>query len=704
MGAAQPLTLLKTPNYKHLEDITLSLLGILKPPERLSVSQTAAKYRRLNNPGSYIGPWKNSACPYMVEPMNELSSRIHDSLIFVGPAQCGKTDGLILNWAAHSIKSDPMDMIIYSPTSAAARDFSLRRIDRLNRHSPDIGGLLSKSRDSDNRLDKQYASGTLLTLSHPSVTEFAGKPIPRVALTDYDRMPEDVDGDGSPFDLASKRTTTFGSQAMTVAESSPSKPIEDLKWIAKSPHEAPPAKGIFSLYNRGDKRRWFWPCPHCDRYFEGQWQHLQWDGTKPTDLEKAESVYMVCPVSGCVIEEDDRFEMQQWGMWVKDGERIDEKGRRVGIGQRTLTASFWVKGVAAAFTTWKKLVSTYIAVNKEWESTGSEEALKKFYNNDLAEPYVPKGIDSIRIPEHLKTRAEDFGSYPAKPDERVVPPGVRFLIACVDVQKNAFVVQVHGICPGAPCDITIVDRFSIFKSNRLDHDEERSWVKPHTYAEDWDLIEEQVMRATYPLADLSGRRMMVKLTLCDSGGKAGVTTRAYDFYRKLRRENKHARFHLVKGDSAPGQSRTRVSFPDASKKNRSAAARGDVPVLMLNSNILKDDLNGRLDSMVPGSGHIRFPNWLPDWFFVELCAEVRTEKGWICPDHTRNEAWDLMYYAIGGTASKLLLIEHLNWEKPPGWAQDWDTNDLISEPDAPIRFAQPKNKDYDFAKLGSDLA
>ena len=41
---------------------------------------------------------------------------------------------------------------------------------------------------------------------------------------------------------------------------------------------------------------------------------------------------------------------------------------------------------------------------------------------------------------------------------------MRFLVAAVDVQKNAFVVQVHGIMPGQPFDIVVVDRFKLLKS------------------------------------------------------------------------------------------------------------------------------------------------------------------------------------------------------------------------------------------------
>lgn len=640
----------------------------------------------------------------MTEPMDELTNHTLNAVVFVGPAQSGKTDALCLNWLTYSVKCDPMDMILYSPSSAAARDFSIRRVDRLHRHSTSVGEMLSKSRDADNKFDKHYANGMLYSLSWPSSTEMAGKPIPRVGLTDYDRMDDDIDGEGSPFDLASKRTTTFGSFAMTLVESSPSRPLEDPRWIARTPHEAPPTTGVFALYNRGDRRRWYWPCPHCHRYFEGNFAMLKWENLGD-NLSSAETVHMECPKCGGKIQPGDRKEMQQWGMWLKDGEAIDKSGRRYGTPYRSSIGSFWLNGVAASFTTWKKLVETYLTAEQEYERTGNEEPLKKFYNTDLAEVYVPKSLEHERIPEHLKARAEKF----CEPDERVVPEGVRLLVATVDVQKNMFVVQVHGISPGNPFDIVMVDRFSLRKSKRIDDDGDALWLKPATYLEDWDEIVDHVMEKDYPLADGSGRRMAIKLTLCDSGGYSkskgeGVTNNAYNFYRKLRSENRHGRFHLVKGDPLPNQPRTRVTYPDAQQRDRMAAARGDVPVLMLNSNLLKDALSARLDCIEPGKGMYRFPDWAEDWWYREMCAEVRTPKGWENPNGYRNEAWDLSYYCIGGCISKLLRLEHIDWNNPPGWCAEWDKNDLIRQANSEKKFAQDENPEYDFKKYAEKLA
>ena len=655
-------------------DAITEAVKLLLPPERLTVSQAAAKYRRLNNPGSYSGPWDNTLAPYMVEPMDELTNSNLEAEVFVGPAQSGKTDALLLNWLTFSAKCDPMDMIMYSPSMSAARDFSVRRVDRLHRHSRDIGALVKDGKNSDNKFDKHYSNGMMLSLSWPSSTEVAGKPIPRVAITDYDRIADDIDGEGSMFDLASKRTTTFGSFAMTLAESSPSRPLADNRWIASTPHEAPPTTGILALYNRGDRRRWYWPCPKCNRYFEGEFSMLKWEDRGDV-LTSAESVYMECPKCGHHIQQDDRHEMQQWGMWVKDGEAVDGNGRRYGHGYRSPIASFWLKGVAASFTTWKKLVATYIAADKEYAQTNNEEPLRKFYNTDLAEIYIPKSLENERIPEHLKARAERF--YDPDSPVKYVPEGVRFLVATVDVQKNMFVVQVHGVMPGKPFDVVLVDRFDIKKSKRIDEDGDALWVKPGTYLEDWDLIREQVIEASYPLVDGSGRRMLIKLTGCDSGGKAGVTTNAYDFYRQLRLSNGHSRFQLIKGDGMPGQPRARITYPDAQQKDKLAAARGDVPVLLLNSNVLKDALAHRLDCIEPGKGMFRFPDWLEDWWYKEMCAEVRTDKGWVKPAHARNEATDLSYYCLGLCVSKLLMVEQIDWSNSPGWASEWDRNDLV---------------------------
>ena len=687
--------------YRRVEDIAIEVAReIFRRPERRSVTEIAEQFVRIKRTGGQAIAWSRELAPYMVEPQDRLASRELSGVIFCGPSQSGKTESLILNFLAHGVLQDPLDQILYSPTMHAARDFSIRRIDRMIANSPEVRSRLVKSRTTDSKFTKIFRSGMILTLSWPTVSEMAGKPVGRIALTDYDRMNDDVEGEGSPFDLAFMRTTSFGSLRMAVAESSPSRPIEDPRWVAATLHEAPPCKGILGLYNRGDRRRWYWHCIRCADYFEGRFEHLKWE-EKENPQDAAETVRMVCPLCGYELHPSDRPEMQQYAMWLADGQKIDSMGYVVGNAPRSEIASYWLNGVAAGFQSWNEIVVKYINASREFTQTNSEQSLQQFFNNVIGVPYKSKAEELLRLPEVLHTRAEPLGQN--------VPPEVRCLIATVDVQKNAFVCQVHGISPGTPYDIWVIDRFSIYKSRRADEDGDTVWVKPATYLEDWDLLVDEVMRKTYPLDDGTGREMVIKLTLCDSGGFTlhrgeGVTSMSYAFYRSLRERGLASRFHLVRGDGRPIAPRTWIDYPDNRKKDKLSAARGDVPVLYLNATMLKDDLSARLDCTTPGKGMLHFPDWLPVWFYKELCAETRTEKGWINRSGARNEAWDLAYYLIGACVSPLLQVEKIDWANPPSWAATWDRNPLIVRPDDEDTLRPDQPVVYDFSQLGQSLA
>lgn len=682
----------------------------------MTVSEWAEEFREVNQPGAYVGPYYNATTPYMEEPADELTNPDFKGEIFVGSAQTGKTDGLIVNWTGYGAHLDGQDMMIVCQSFTAARDFSMRRIDRLIRYTPEVKDALAKGSANDNKFDKTFDNGMLLTISHPSKNELSGKPIGRIAITDYDRIDDDIDGEGNAFDLGSKRATTYGSNAMCLAESSPSREITNYKKVVTG-NMAPPTTGILALYNRGDRRRWHWPCPACGSYFEGKWEHVKY-GAEGSNSDRAKTAYMECPHCSVKIRQRKRKNMNMWGQWVKEGQWIDDEGYIRGKGNGSNIASFWLMGVAATFVTWADLVKTYLDAEDDYLATGDETALTKFYNTDLGLPYIPKHISDSenRTPEAIQGRCETW-SY------KKVPPRVRFLLGLVDVQKNAFVVQIIGVAPGEPFDLYLVDRFTIQYSDRMDPSapegkESYLWVKPASFLDDWDKIKELVMDATYELDDDSGRKMTVKLTLCDSGGqgktkegsgvaKGGVATMAYNFYRKMRDEGLASRFHLLKGDSTPGAPRAQITYPDSEIAKDKSRRRGEIPVLLLNPTLNKDNLDGRLDVLESGKGMIHLPQWLIDrgmtWFFAELTSEVRTPgKGWE-KVAKRNEAWDLFYYAIGACVSSLIGIERLNWDRPPPFASDWDTNPLVIGAEAEVAFERRDTKRFDFANFGRKM-
>lgn len=677
-------------------EITAEVAEILRPPKKMTVCDASEKYMRVAGPGGSFKPWSSSTTPYMRVPMNTLASRVKDAVIFVGPARTGKTNGLLDGWMTHTVVCDPSDMMILHMTKDTGRDYSRRRVDRTLRNSPELKKRMSTRSSDDNTFDKFFKNGMILTIGWPAVSQLSGKDIRYMAITDLDRMPLDIGGEGEVFGKAQKRTQTFLSRGMTMAESSPGFEIIDGRWEPKTLHEGPPVRGgIFPLYNRGDRRRLYWQCGSCLEWFIPSMEHFYMpaleDGVDIYELSKQARVF--CPHCSTMMEPEHKFEANLKSEWLKEGQTIDKYGHIEGEGRDSRWASFWMEGPAAAFQSWEELASLHLHGEHEFETTGSEESLKKTVFDDQGRAYLPKGAVSDRDPRELENRSEDLG-------KRVVPHGVRFLTCSIDVQGGArsgrarFVVQVVGW--GVNQENWLIDRYNLRWSQRAkDKDNPDAGfhkIDPAGHAEDWHIIIDQCIKRTYPLDDSSGREMPVSYVTCDSGGEDGVTDNAYKFYRHLKKEGLHRYFRLVKGGSAKNIPRVKESFPDNTKRsNRKTTATGDIPVLILNTLLLKDTIAAAMRRTEPGTLFMHFPGWLGSWFFDELTAEVRTDKGWEPPSTKQdNEAFDLYCYNLVGALR--LGVEKINWELPPQWAVDWDDNPNIIQPDDEDRDVTPTKK------------
>ncbi|EFU0600039.1 phage terminase large subunit family protein [Escherichia coli] len=635
---------------------------ILRAPRRMRVADAVAQYMRVPMGAGNSVPWDPLVAPYVIEPMNCLASREYDAVIFVGPAQTGKTIGLIDGWVIYNVICDPADMLIIQMTEEKAREHSKKRLARTFRVSPEVVSRLSPNKNDNNVYDRTFLAGNYLKIGWPSVNIMSSSDYKCVALTDYDRFPEDIDGEGDAFSLASKRTTTFMSSGMTLVESSPGRDVKDVKWRRTSPHEAPPTTGILSLYNRGDRRRWYWPCPHCGEYFQPCGDVVAGFRDIADPVLASEAAYIQCPsCSGRILPEQKR-ELNGRGVWLRDGESINADGSRYGDPRRSRIASFWMEGPAAAYQTLSQLVYKLLTAEQEYETTGSEETLKTVINTDWGLPYLPRASMEQRKSELLEQRAEPVPS-------RSVPDGVNFLVATVDVQAGRhrrFVVQVTGY--GSRGERWIIDRYNITQSLRGDSDGESQRIDPASYPEDWDVLLTDVFHKSWPLASDPSQQMRLMAMAVDSGGEDGVTDNAYKFWRRCRRDGLGKRIYLFKGDSIRRAKLITRTFPDnTGRTGRRAQAAGDVPLWLLQTDALKDRVNNALWRDSPGPGYVHFPDWLGSWFYDELTYEERSSDGkWSKPGRGANEAFDLMVYA------EALVILHgyekIRWPDAPEWA------------------------------------
>ena len=663
----------------------------LRPPRRVSVSEGAAKNLIIKQPGTAGGEWSAEETPYMVEPMDTLASREHEAVVVVGPARTGKTLGLLIGWLAHVVVNDPGDMLFLQMTKDKAREFSKTDVDRALTHSPNVAAMKSGREVDSNTFDTMFRHGMWLRIAWPTVSNVSGSAYRYVAITDLDRIPdaENIGGEGPLFDLARKRTTTFLSRGMTLAESSPGIEVTDPSWEPASPHEAPPVTGILGLYNRCDRRRWYWQCPDCLDHFEAK-PGLSLFNLPPDDelletvrgadieaLAKQYGARIVCPCCSCIIPAKQKTKLNAGGRWLSEGQTIAPDGTIVGQRSQAKMVGYWLGGVAAAYQSWESLVLRYLQGLRDYALTGSEETLKATVTTDQGLPYT-----SRHLLEHRNTADSPQDRAEQTLQRYIVPEDTRCLIASADVQggvTSRFVVQIHAVGPRR--EQWLVDRFDIKQSMREGMGEEFAPIDPASHPEDWDVLTEKLLRATWrtPLAD---REIKIKLLVVDSGGEDGVSDAAYAWYRRVRKLKMGNRVRLYKGASAKGAPVLKESMVG----RRNTKEKGDIPLLVCNPNLISDIVDAGLRRQSGGAGYIHFPQakhptknpagWLPQSFFDELTAEVRGKNGIWAQIRKRNEAFDLCRMIAAGLLY-LKLDKVQDWDTVPSWLAPLDRNSEV---------------------------
>lgn len=635
------------------------------PPNRMSVADHAAQHRWVKSPvGSHLERWSHDTAPYLTEPMHWLSDEQYDTVAIPGPGACGKTM-LAENWLLYTMESDPADLLWYLNTDAALDAYVKGRIEpMLDQHDPLIGSL-RQGRDSV--AFKRFRGGRAEFLTF-TASSLVNKHVARIVGDEIDNYDISL---GDPLTLLNPRRQAAGADSKLLLISHPDR---------GAPIDAPRSKqrGIMAVYADSTRCTWWWPCPHCGARSSphpnaSRRMVLDWPKDAPLD-EIQERARLVCPVNGCLIEDGERYAMNRAGRWVGEGETIDEEGRVTGQRRQVKTAGAWILGVMSPFT--KDGIGGLARARAQAERAaelGDIEGLRQVVVKTFGEPFsVPAQMGSIDATV-LAERADKGLAL------GVVPDWVRFLTAWVDAQGNRFEGLVRGWGEGGRS--AVIDRWMM-------------QAEPGTNPDDWDAMLDRLQDSVYPLAGFADRGMRVRAGGFDSQGAPGTTEQAYAAWLRRRKEGKVKKLGLSEGRDVwnlvptrgmPGRfaSRVYLAYPNSQRKDRQAAARGQVPTLQFNPNQAKDALAAQLAKEAPAPGSVSFPYALrndepPHDFFEQLAAEVRhpVTGVWSTPEqHRRNEVLDMM---VGcEVVARLHGVHRIDWARPPVWAAPWETNSML---------------------------
>lgn len=372
-----------------------------RPDPALTVSEWAEANRYLDGKSSAEpGRWRNDRTPYLRAIMDDLSpSSPIERVVFMKGTQLGGTEAGN-NWIGYVVDRAPGPMMAVSPTVELAKRVSRQRIEPLIEASPVLRRLVApaRSRDSGNTvLLKEFPGGVLILTGANSAAGLRSMPVRYLFLDEVDAYPGDLDGEGDPVALATKRTDTFARRKILLV-STPT--ITGLSRIEDE-------------FLRTDQRRYFVPCPEC-----GEFQVLAWRQVRWTELKlPPERACYVCEHCGAVLEDHRKAEMLAGGEWRPTAEG---EARVRGYHLSSLYSP-------PGWFSWGKAAVEFQAAKR------SPIRLKTWTNTVLAETF--KEADEAPDWRRLYDRREDY------PLGRV-PRGGLVVTAGVDVQNDRVEVQL----------------------------------------------------------------------------------------------------------------------------------------------------------------------------------------------------------------------------------------------------------------------
>lgn len=383
----------------------LEALRYLKPPDDISVSEWAERFRILDSKTSALpGRWRNDRTPYLRDIMDEFLNYETEEIAFCKPTQVGGTEAM-QNMLGYVIQQDPAPTMIVYPTDTLAEYTSENRLQPMIKACRSLKDLWRKNETKKKEI--QFDSMYITLAGSNSPAELASRPIRYLFFDEVDKYPGASKKEADPISLARERTKTFANRKIYMC-STPT---------LKSGH-------IWTALQEADiEKHFFVPCPHCGQMIELKFKQLMFpSGADLSNADRAELASYACQECGGVITDNQKPQMLRYGEWrvVRQNTKFSKK------------VAYWMNTLYSPFVTFSQIVKEFL------DSKDNPEDLQNFVNSWLAEPWEDT---------RLKTNADVVMERQTELPEFVVPDWAVFLTGGVDVQENSLYWTIRAWGP-----------------------------------------------------------------------------------------------------------------------------------------------------------------------------------------------------------------------------------------------------------------
>lgn len=359
----------------------------LVPPPRLRLSEWIEAHVRMPEAVALPGPVR--LWPFQRGIADAIGDPEIERVTLVKPVRVGFTT-LLTSAVAGYVVNEPAHILAVLPTEADCRRYIVSEVEPIFDASPVLAGTLGAEVDERGRntlTSRHFAGGSLKVVAARAPRNLRSHTARVLLMDEIDGM--EMTGEGSPIDLAEKRTMSYADRKIVLG----STPVHEETSL------------ILAAWAASDQRVFEVPCPDCGAFGEILWDQIAWAPGEP------EGAWWRCPKCGGCQEERAKTGMVEAGRWRAT--RPEVKGH----------AGFRLNALVSplANAAWGKLAAEWLAAQRD------PTKLQVFVNTILGQGWREAGeeIDETEV----ASRAERFGL-------DAIPTEVVAITAGVDVQHD----------------------------------------------------------------------------------------------------------------------------------------------------------------------------------------------------------------------------------------------------------------------------
>ncbi len=350
-----------------------SIIQLFKPRPRQSVVEWSEHNLSLDTTSSALsGPYSTAMTPYVREILNTFSDGNIERIVCCFGAQTAKTQTFMCG-LAWTLANEPSPTMWVMPNKDLAESFSDTRLRPMLQTSEEIASMiLPKKRLKKTEIQLEGALLTLVGSNSPA--NLASRPVRVLVLDEIDKFPMRTAREADALSLAIERTMSFP---------------EPKIFLSSTPTTS--EGQIWQEYLNGDQRRYFLPCPFCQKELiltlnpsksafdkmQGCESQLTWsskakrsDGTWDYELVER-TAHFLCPHCGQKIFNHHKQKMLAKGVWRPTNPYADKKVRSYHL--------------PTFYAPWRKASWGELAV-EFLKSKSGVGGLRNFINSKCAEP------------------------------------------------------------------------------------------------------------------------------------------------------------------------------------------------------------------------------------------------------------------------------------------------------------------------------